>query len=148
MSTFSSSDNSSGSAGNDDGVDNGHDLRSNEEYVLEVLLLEAEVKKVQEERKRGKETQDLKLRAAALRVFLLDGDEEALALVPPVAVVIASASSSESSEKKTEEKGGRATLSDVAGKTYSVFKNSSVVKLLSESQDFRRACQVDRAMFC
>jgi len=87
------------------------------------------------------------LRAAALRVFLLDGDEEALALVPPVAVGIASASSSESSETKTEETGGRATLSDVDGKTYSVFKNSSVVKLLSESQGFRRACQVDRAMF-
>jgi len=142
MSKSSSSSDSSGSSSVIGASDN-----ANEESILEVILLEAEVKKMQETRRKEKETSDLKLRAAALRAFLADGDEEALAMVPPVVVGIASASAVVELEKRAEERGGRATLSDVDGKVYSVFKNSGVVKLLSESQGFRRACQLDRAVF-
>lgn len=102
---------------------------------------------MQEVRRLEKESKDVKLRAAALRAFLADGDEEALALAPPVVVDGASTSLVTDLEKRQEDKGGRATLSDVDGKIYSVFKNSSAVKLLSESQGFRRACQLDRAAF-
>ena len=137
---MSNSSSSSVSSGSSSGVVNPRSI--NEESILEVILLEAEVKKVQENRKKEKEANDLKLRAAALRAFLIDGDEEALAMVPPVVAVPVV-----ELEKRAEEKGGRATLSDVDGKMYSVFKNSGVVKLLSESQGFRRACQVDRAVF-
>ena len=122
-------------------------ILNDDESSLELVLLEAEVKKVQEARRLEREGKDVKLRAAALRAFLVDGDEEALALAPPVVLERPSAVVASDTEKRSEEKGGRATLSDVDGKIYSVFKNSSAVKLLSESQGFRRACQLDRAVF-
>ena len=126
---------------------NGNGVINDDESVLELMLLEEAVKKVQEARRLEKESKDVKVRAAALRAFLADGDEEALALAPPVVVEAASAPVVIDVEKRPEDKGGRANLSDIDGKVYSVFKNSSAVKLLSESQGFRRACQLDRAAF-
>ena len=120
------------------------DAIGRDERLLQLNLLEAEVGKRLEKKRLAAEEEALRLRADALKAYLVNGDEEALALVPSVP---ANYPVSPEESKKPEDKSGRAILNDVDGKEFIIFKNTAVVRMLEKSQGFRRACQTDRLPF-
>lgn len=117
---------------------------SREERLLQLTLLEAEVGKRLELKRLVAEEEALRDRAEALKAYLDDDDEEALARAPTIS--LGNTVSTELS-KKSDDRSGRAVLNDVDGKEFVVFKNTTVVKMLERSQGFRRACQADRLPF-
>ena len=120
------------------------DAIGRDERLLQLNLLEAEVGKRLEKKRLAADEEALRLRADALKAYLVNGDEEALALVPSVP---ANYPVSPEESKKPEDKSGRAILNDVDGKEFIIFKNTAVVRMLEKSQGFRRACQTDRLPF-
>lgn len=120
------------------------DVISREERILQLSLLEAEVGKRLKMKRLAAEEEALRDRANALKAYLDDGDEEALARAPMVSVDLTLPTEV---SKKSEDKSGRAVLNDVDGKEFVVFKNTTVVRMLEKSQGFRRACQADRLPF-
>jgi hypothetical protein len=117
---------------------------SREERLLQLALLEAEVGKRLELKRLAAEEEALRDRADALKAYLDDGDEEALARTPAITLGF---TTSPVTSKKPDDKSGRAVLNDVDGKEFVVFKNTTVVRMLERSQGFRRACQADRLPF-
>jgi len=108
-------------------------LISREERLLQL----AEVGKSLQIKRLAAEEEALHDRADALKAYLDDGDEEALALTPAITLGF---TVSPVTSKKPDNKSGRAVLNDVDGKEFVVLKNTTVVSILEMSQGFRRAC--------